>query len=138
MLNDVHEGRPRSCRSLSYHYPIGNENVCMNDDQWIPFALCMRQSRARKGSLVSKEDIFPLRMIINGEGGTGKTWLINHIVEDMRVVFSDSSKRILLMAHHGTAAYNINGRTICSSLGIGFASTGFNKQYVPLSASKTG
>lgn len=52
-----------------HEYPI--DSMC--EDQWIPFALCMCQSRARKAAQENGSRIEPLRMIITGEGGTGKT-----------------------------------------------------------------
>lgn len=99
--------------SKHYQYPID----VMNADQWLPFALCMKQSRLRKATFDTNKHVSPLQMIINGGGGTGKSWLLFHIVKDVHTVFSDQCRRVLIMGHQGTAAYNIGGQTICSMLG---------------------
>eukprot|EP00644_Phytophthora_capsici_P000529 jgi/Phyca11/99658/e_gw1.4.1028.1 len=82
-------------------------------------------------------------MIVNGEGGTGKSWLIDHLVKDVHCVFRDlpasHSNRILLLAHQGTAAFNIKGQTVCSALGFSsFSRSTFSASYAPLTAQKHG
>jgi tRNA A37 threonylcarbamoyladenosine biosynthesis protein TsaE len=77
----------------------------MAESQWIPFTLAMEQSRRRFQCSLDRSDCKPLQMIINGEGGSGKSWLIRHIVKDMHNVFGEhratrrKSKRVLLLAH---------------------------------------
>lgn len=94
----------------------------MDDSQWIPFALAMNQSRKRYQAATGNSECEAIRMVIHGEGGSGKSWLIKHIVKDLHNVFGEhwssrrNSKRVLLLAHQGTAAFNIKGRTICSAL----------------------
>ena len=100
----------------TFRYPIDQRDV-MNDDQWVPFALSMKQARKRHDAMIQGVDCPPMRMILSGEGGSGKSWLIKHIVKDVHQVFGESnvsvrkSKRVLLMAHQGTAAFNIKGST---------------------------
>ncbi|EEY59189.1 uncharacterized protein PITG_11663 [Phytophthora infestans T30-4] len=82
-------------------------------------------------------------MIINGEGGSGKSWLIDHLVKDTRCVFRDlpssHSQRILLLAHQGTAAFNIKGQTVCSALGFSsFSRTAFSTPSTSLTSQKHG
>eukprot|EP00644_Phytophthora_capsici_P000337 jgi/Phyca11/80933/gw1.4.1031.1 len=84
-------------------------------------------------------------MIIHGEGGSGKSWLINHIVKDVHTVFGEhhatrrTSKRVLLLAHQGTAAFNIKGRTICSAFEFtSFSRTAFSVPYKSLTTLKGG
>jgi hypothetical protein len=101
-------------------YPIDGQTPTMSDDQWGPYSLWMQQSRRRhtnSGGLFSYPQ---LQMIVSGEGGTGKSWLIKHIIQDQRIVFGreEATKRILLMAHQGSAAYLIGGRTLTSALGL--------------------
>ncbi|GMF28892.1 unnamed protein product [Phytophthora fragariaefolia] len=116
-------------RSNPYIYPVDmgedSSNSCASlaDSQWVPFALAMQQSRARLKAMLECTECHPLHLIINGEGGSGKSWLIDHIVKDVNFVFSGSNQqhspgRVLLLAHQGTAAFNINGQTICSALGF--------------------
>ncbi|GMF66045.1 unnamed protein product [Phytophthora lilii] len=56
-----------------YSYPIGNaENTscnrdAMDDSQWIPFSLAMRQSRRRFRASIDNSVCEPMQMIINGE-----------------------------------------------------------------------
>jgi hypothetical protein len=97
----------------------------MDESQWIPFALAMQQYRRRlKSMLEMMSSCKPLQMIINGEGGSGKSWLIRHIVKNLHNVFGKhsatrrASKRLLLLAHQGTAEFNIKGMTLCSAFGF--------------------
>jgi hypothetical protein len=134
-----------------YVYPIArtdnSEDACesMDGSQWIPFALAMCQARQRFRSSIENTPCAPLHMIIHGEGGSGKSWLIRHIVKDIHCVFGEhtasrrNSKRILLLAHQGTAAFNIKGRTICSALELtSFSRNAFSASYAPLSTLKGG
>jgi hypothetical protein len=83
-------------------------------------------------------------MILNGEGGSGKSWLIRHIVKDVHRVWRDQdmrvrgSRRVLLMAHHGNAAFNIKGVTVCSALRFSLTRGGYNATYKSLEATKSG
>ena len=78
----------------------------MTEDQWIPLSLCMKQSRLRYEAERKKVQCEQMTMVVNGEGGYGKSWLIRHIVKDLHHVFGDNnlsvrkSKRVLLVAHH--------------------------------------
>lgn len=77
-------------------------------------------------------------MVVSGEGGTGKTWLIKHIIEGLcglvgRVV---AKNQVALMAHQGSAAFLIGGRTLSSCLALpSHAGANFNSRYVPLTSS---
>jgi len=53
----------------------------------------------------------PLRMIINGPAGTGKTVVINTIVAILRSIFQDNGVA-KVVAPTGTAAFNAGGETI--------------------------
>ena len=52
----------------------------------------------------------PLRMIINGQGGSGKSVVINTIVTMMRKMF-DYNEVVKVLAPTGTAAFNVQGET---------------------------
>jgi hypothetical protein len=133
--------------SSRYRYPIdGNDDPngaqeAMADSQWIPFSLAMKQSRDRFKCSLEQARCTPLRMIVNGEGGSGKSWLIKHIVKDVHNVFGEHKstrrtlKRVLLLAHQGTAAFNIKGMTICSALS--FASISRSAFSVPVEMTST-
>lgn len=92
----------------------------MTEDQWRPFAVWMRQSRLRALSVYHQVPYNQLIMIVSGEGGTGKSWLIRQIILDIKIVCgsNQAKKHILLMAYQGSAAYFIVGRTIPSSLAL--------------------
>ena len=65
----------------------------------------------------------PFRIFLTGGAGTGKSHVINCIKYYASKVFApmtDSVDQVtvLLLAHTGTAAYNISGETICSALKI--------------------
>ena len=58
----------------------------------------------------------PLRCTINGQGGTGKTVLLNTIVSVLRRMIP-VDQLVLVGAPTGTAAFNVNGETIHSLSG---------------------
>lgn len=53
----------------------------------------------------------PLRMIINGSGGSGKSVVINTLVTCMRIMF-DCNGVVRVAAPTGTAAFNVGGDTL--------------------------
>ncbi|ETL35113.1 hypothetical protein L916_12716, partial [Phytophthora nicotianae] len=133
-----------------YQYPIIDANstvqtAAMDESQWVPFAFAMVQSRARLQASVNNATCEPMQMIIQGEGGSGKSWLIKHIVKDVHNVFCEhsatrrTSKRLLLLAHQGTAAFNIKGQTTCSALELtSFSRNAFSNPYSPMTTQKGG
>lgn len=64
------------------------------------------------------EEFEPLRMIINGSGGCGKSVVINTIVACMRRMF-DCDDVVSVAAPTGTAAFNVGGETIHGLLHMG-------------------
>jgi hypothetical protein len=141
--------RERERHRSNYVYPIADDSESiaktMAESQWIPFALAMEQSRKRFKTSLAKEKCNPLRMIINGEGGSGKSWLIRHLVKDVHNVLGEhsmtrrSSKRALLLAHQGTAAFNVKGSTICSAFSYScFSESAFSVPYKSILDSKWG
>ena len=58
----------------------------------------------------------PLRLIINGAGGSGKSVVINAIVTALRKMF-DSDDVVRVVAPTGTAAFNVHGQTFHHLLG---------------------
>ena len=60
----------------------------------------------------------PLRLIINGAGGSGKSVVINMIVTAIRRMF-DSDDVVKVVAPTGTAAFNVHGQTFHHMLGTG-------------------
>ncbi len=73
-----------------YQYPVEN----MTADQWLPFAMCMNQPRQRKSAIANHHEVTQLKMIIKSEGGSGKSWLIHHIVEDTKHICQDNETRV--------------------------------------------
>ena len=75
----------------------------------------------------------PFHIFLTGGAGTGKSHVINCIkyyAQKAFAPFTDSADdtTVLLLAHTGTAAFNISGQTICSALKIGTSL----KDYRPL------
>ena len=65
----------------------------------------------------------PFRIFLTGGAGTGKSHVINCMKYYASKVFAPMTESVdqvtvLLVAHTGTAAYNISGETICSALKI--------------------
>ena len=73
----------------------------------------------------------PLRMTINGAGGSGKSVVINTIVSLMRRMFGINDV-VRVVAPTGTAAFNVNGETFHHLLG----NTVTRRHYTPYSMSK--
>ena len=73
----------------------------------------------------------PLRMTINGAGGSGKSVVINTIVSLMRKMFGINDV-VRVVAPTGTAAFNVNGETFHHLLG----NTVTRKQYTAYTMSK--
>lgn len=75
-------------------------------------------------AVVSNQPIEPLRMIIMGTAGTGKSYLINIIREKLH--------NSIVLAPTGVAAFNIQGSTIHSALSIPISGTKFELEGEPL------
>ncbi len=60
----------------------------------------------------------PLRCVINGQGGTGKSVLLNTLVSTIRQCLGENNV-VLVAAPTGTAAYNVNGTTLHNMIGQG-------------------
>lgn len=73
----------------------------------------------------------PLRMIIQGAGGSGKSVLINTLVTILREMFC-SNDVVSVLAPTGVAAFNVGGETIHHCLGIGKSKS----EYLPNTLSK--
>ena len=76
----------------------------------------------------------PFHIFLTGGAGTGKSHVINCIKYYAQKVFSRITESaedvtVLLLAHTGTAAFNISGETICSALKIG---VNLSNDYKPL------
>ena len=70
-----------------------------------------------RGELTSDKVFNPLRMIIRGAAGTGKSVLINTIVTVIRKLFMNNDA-VHVMAPTGAAMFNVFGETIHRMLGI--------------------
>lgn len=68
----------------------------------------------------------PLRLTIMGQGGSGKSVVINTIVSVMRRMFNYNDV-VRVVAPTGTAAYNVNGETFHHMLQIGIGSKSVEK-----------
>ena len=64
----------------------------------------------------------PLRMIVNGPGGTGKSVLINTLVFLIKKFFNDNNV-VKVLAPTGVAAFNVGGETIHHCIRQGINST---------------
>src|SRR6266496_4311680 len=68
---------------------------------------------------ILKHRVEPLRIIVMGTAGTGKSYLIKAIRERLHTMAGKEGKSpVLVIAPTGVAAFNINGSTIHSTLSI--------------------
>ncbi|CAG8720815.1 17502_t:CDS:1 [Cetraspora pellucida] len=79
---------------------------------------------------VDHNNVEPLRIIIMGTAGTGKSYLIKAVVVRLNELAKDhgveKKSPVLLLAPTGVAAYNIHGTTIHSALSIPVNCTNFD------------
>ena len=93
---------------------VGNE-LNLNEKQWVAFKIIAR-SFIREHVEGIKSDSEPLRMLMTGPGGTGKT----HVVKAVQQVMEHygCAHKIRFLAPTGSAATLIDGMTIHKGLGI--------------------
>ena len=69
--------------------------------------------------MLAGHQVDPLKIIVMGTAGTGKTYLINAIRSRLQELAGTGSKLpVIVLAPTGVAAFNINGATIHSKLSI--------------------
>jgi len=93
---------------------VGND-FCLNENQWTAFQIIAR-SFVRRYVEGIETDTEPLRMLMTGPGGTGKT----HVVKAVQKVMDHygCAHKIRFLAPTGSAAALIDGMTIHKGLGI--------------------
>lgn len=88
----------------------------LNKEQMIAFRIAAERFRQTLSSGDAERSGPPLKMIMTGPGGTGKTHVVNALCELMRCY--NSSHKIRFLAPTGAAAVLIGGQTIHSGFGI--------------------
>src|SRR3954452_2572221 len=87
----------------------------LNEKQKIVF----KRVESHHSDILAGNQVEPLRIIIMGTAGTGKTYLINAIRNRLReMTGAESESPVFVLAPTGVAAFNINRRTIHSTLSI--------------------
>ena len=92
----------------------------LNSDQSRVFNKVVRKLDHRKDKFLQRtescsencEDCLPIRMVVSGVGGTGKSFLIKTLCGKVTSMFPDCNPAVLTVAPTGLAAYSINGSTI--------------------------
>jgi len=92
---------------------IGTEYQ-LNSQQWIGFCIIARSFIETHLQMSAKPE--PIRILLTGPGGTGKTHVVNALCALMVVYGSEHTLRFL--APTGSAASLIDGMTIHKGLGI--------------------
>jgi len=104
----------------------GQGNVEDNDEEIVDYQTLNEKQRivfkrieCHYNNILAGQPAEPLRIIIMGTAGTGKTYLIKGIRNRLREMTGTGSKSpVLVLAPTGVAAFNINGMTIHSTLSI--------------------
>lgn len=99
--------------------------ICMLKGQQLPIFAHIMSKVIEWMETEDLSNFKPLRMIVNGPGGCGKSVLINTVVTYMRKLF-DSNHVVKVAAPTGTAAYNAGGETFHHMLNMAIS----NKEYV--------
>lgn len=76
------------------------------------------------------EDFKPLRITINGQGGSGKSVVINTIVTILRKMFGYNDV-VRVVAPTGVAAYNVNGETFHHLFHMGVSGKEYKANNMP-------
>ena len=124
--------RNRSCHKDMLRCAIESCNPQITPDQAQSMMRKLNEKQRQLFNYVSKwcDDkardltVPPFHIFLTGGAGTGKSHVINCIKYYAQKVFSRITESaddvtVLLLAHTGTAAFNISGETICSALKIG-------------------
>ncbi|KAI0038037.1 hypothetical protein FA95DRAFT_1461306, partial [Auriscalpium vulgare] len=86
----------------------------------------LNTEQARAFQIVAEHSLVgnaaPLRMFLSGPGGTGKSRVINALVEYFKQ--RGEERRLRLCAYTGVAARNIGGMTLHSALSLNQRSSG--------------
>jgi hypothetical protein len=127
----VDPSRSADVQPVTHAYATSAENVktfdehvahiavsqCLNAAQQIAFEICARKFAETLESEPSAPNSFePLRMLLTGPGGTGKTYVVNCLKMLMQQYGRVHCIRFL--APTGTAAKLIGGQTIHSGIGL--------------------
>src|SRR5437764_10194336 len=81
--------------------------------------LVFKRIESHYNDMLKDNQTEPLRIIVMGTAGTGKTYLINAIRSRLREMTGVRSKSpVLVLAPTGVTAFNINGITVHSALSI--------------------
>jgi len=101
-------------RPLEYYneWLSGNLGSGLDDDQLVAFFVIGTHLYENKGKSVI--DTAPLRMIISGPGGTGKSEIINHVTRYSHVI--GMKHAVIVLAMYGSAAYLVGGQTFHSGV----------------------
>ena len=116
-------------------FPMKDDNTEFNifelkDDQKLIMSVILSKLK----EWVSCDDLSkfkPLRMIVNGAGGSGKSVLVNTLVTVMRKMFHCNDV-VKVVAPTGTAAFNVRGETFHHMMEMGVSDI----DYVPHSMSQ--
>jgi len=79
--------------------------------------------------IANHNQVEPLRLIIMGTAGTGKSYLINAIrgrLQEIAMNNGTETSPVIVLAPTGVAAFNIHGSTIHSTLSVPINSSDFN------------
>ena len=111
---------------------VSSENLIvdfqtLNEKQMIIF----KRFESHYNDILTKQNnkVEPLRFIIMGTAGTGKSYLINTIrvrIQEMAMNNGIETSPVIVLAPTGVTAFNILGTTIHSTLSVPISNSNFN------------
>jgi ATP-dependent DNA helicase PIF1 len=114
-LIDIDTFVSRNCRINAEKENVIVDYETLNGNQKIIF----KRIESHYNDVLNGHKIDPLRIIVMGTAGTGKTYLIKAIRGRLQEMVGTGSKSpIIVLAPTGVAAFNIDGMTIHSALSI--------------------
>ena len=130
-IPELQANKPNKGNDNQYRSPVETIRSVPSDNQVASMIRALNDKQLQLFKYVHQwcmkkangENPEPFRIFLTGGAGTGKSHLTRSIRYHVEKIFdplreSQEEKTVLVVAHTGTAAFNVEGETICSALNI--------------------